>query len=496
MTRIRAALSSARRDDSGIALVVAMAVGMMVAILIVVVATVAIHESNASGRDRQRSAAVMTAEGQVDSLVGALTGTAASSLPCGDLPAAGQTVGPDSLSFTRNVSYFAPDNTPITDCAGLQAGTVTAGSAKIVVTSVSGSLAGQAPARRTVETLVNLSPVYKNQMDKAIYGDAGVSASGNLSVTSSSKNADVYTNGNFACNGNETYQGNLTARGTVTMQNSCQIVGNVRAVGGLTGSNGHPTIGGKAEAASGDISLGGIYISGVGAAIASGSVTGDACSTAGTCVSLAAPAAPLREQFPQLTKADQISAFTGKGFTEVITADPVGWVLLNGPTMSNDTLLVTPPPSPGVAPVPVTMSLPGSDFVINRNLAIIADGGFDIQKAKNIRSATSASHNLYFIQPYDAAGVTSHPCYSDYGIQISNLVTMDATINDLVYTPCNVYKANQGVHQGQVYGGGVVTLGNQTSLAFILLPVWGNPFQTPIIDHYATNIVYTRETVG
>jgi hypothetical protein len=330
-------------------------------------------------------------------------------------------------------------------------------------------------------------------MDKAIYGDAGVSASGNLSVTSSSKNADVYTNGNFDCNGNETYQGNLTAQGTVTMQNSCQIVGNVRAALGLTGSNGHPTIGGKAEVAgnptsgiTADISLGGIYISGVGAARASGSVTGDACSTAGTCVSGAALTPPPVEPFPQLLKATQISSFVAQGFTLVNTPDPVAWVMANGPTMTSDTVLVTTNK--------VTMSLPGSDFVINKNLAILADGGFDIQKAKNIRSQTSTSHNLYFIQPYDA--VATHPCYSDYGVQISNLVTMDATINDLVYTPCNVYKANQGVHQGQVYGGGTVTLGNQTSLAFILLPVWGVTYATPIIDHYATNIVYTRENLG
>jgi hypothetical protein len=485
MTRIRAALSRTR-DDSGIAIVVAMAVAMLVAVLIVVVATVAVHESNASGRDRQRSAAVMTAEGQVDSLVSAMTGTAAASLPCGTLAPASQTVGPDSLTFTSTVSYFAPDNTPIADCGGLQDGTVKASSAKIVVTSVSGSLAGQAPARRTVETLVNLSPVYKNQMDKAIYGDAGVSAAGNLSVTSSSKNADVYTNGDFACNGNETYQGNLTAQGNVTMQNSCQIVGNVIANGGLTGSNGHPTIGGKTESASGDISLGGIYISGVGAARASGSVSGNACSTAGTCVSGAALKPPAVEPFPQLLKANEIAGFVGQGFTAVYTTDPVAWVLANGPTMTNDTVLITTNK--------VTISLPGSTFVINRNLAILADGGFDIQKTKNITSATSASHNLYFIQPYDAVG--THPCNSDYGVQISNLVTMDATINDLVYTPCNVYKANQGVHQGQVYGGGTVTLGNQTSLAFILLPVWGVTYATPIIDHYATNIVYTRENVG
>ncbi|HEY4752551.1 MAG TPA: hypothetical protein VIH37_04650 [Candidatus Limnocylindrales bacterium] len=486
MSRIRAALSRATRDDSGIAIVITMAIAMMVAVLIVVVAAVAIHESNASGRDRQRSAAVMTAEGQVDSLVGAMTGTSASSLPCGSLPAANQTVGPDSLSFTRTVSYFAADNSPITDCAGVQAGTVKAASAKIVVTSVSGRLAGQAPARRTVETLLNLSPVFKNQMDKAIYGEAGVSASGNLSVTSSSKTADVYTNGDFACNGNETYQGNLTAQGNVTMQNSCTVVGDVRAKLGLTGSNGHPTIGGKVEVAQGDASLGGIYISGVGAAKSSGATSGDACSTAGTCVSGATLSPPPVEPFPQLLKANEIAGFVGQGYTQVNVADPIAWLIANGATMTSDTLLVTTNR--------VSMSTPGTQLLLNRNVAILADGGFDIQKAKNISSTTTATRNLYFIQPYDA--VSTHPCSSDYGVQINNLVTMDATIDDLVYTPCNVYKANHGVHQGQVYGGGTVTLGNNTSLAFVLLPVWGVTYTTPIIDHYATNIVYTRENLG
>jgi hypothetical protein len=488
MTRSRATLARITRDDSGVAIIITMAIAMLIAVLMVIVITVAIRESNASGRDRQRSAGVTTAEGQVDQLVAGITGTAVGGLPCGTLPSSNQTVGPDSLTFAETVTYFAADGTQITNCAELQAGNVAAASAKIVVTSVSGSLAGQAPARRTVETLLNLTPVIHNSMKKAIFGEAGVSASGNLSVTSGAKNADVYTNGNFVCNGNETYQGNLTAaKGSVTMQNSCQVVGNVSAKTGLTSTNGHPTIGGKAVVTGGNISLGGIYISGVGAARANGNVTGTACATVGTCVSGVANLPPLQvEQFPEKLKADQIAWFTGQGYTEVDVTDPTAWLMANGPTMTSDTLLVTTNR--------MTMSQPVNNLALNRNVAILADGGFDIQKAKDILSTTSASRNLYFIQPYDA--VASHPCYSDYGVQISNLVTMDATINDLVYTPCNVYKANHGVHQGQVYGGGTVTLDNNTSLAFVLLPTGGDQYATLVIDSYSSNIVYTRENVG
>lgn len=489
MTRGRATLTRITRDDSGVAIVITMAVAMLIAVLMVIVITVAIRESNASGRDRQRSAAVTTAEGQVDSLVAGITGTPVGGLPCGVLPASNQVVGPDGLTFTRAVTYFAADGSQITNCAGMQAGTVAAASAKIVVTSVSGSLAGQAPARRTVETLLNLTPVIHNSMQKAIFGNAGVNASGNLSVTSGAKNADVYTNGDFVCNGNEVYQGNLTAAtGSITMQNSCQVIGNVSALSGLISTNGHPTIGGKAVVTNGNMSLGGIYIAGVGAARASGTVTGTACATPGTCVSNVTTLAPLQQEpFPELTKANQIDWFVNKqGYTEVDVTDPTAWLMANGATMTSDTVLVTTNR--------MTMSQPVNNLALNRNVAILADGGFDIQKAKDILSTTSASRNLYFIQPYDA--VTTHPCYSNYGVQISNLVTMDATINDLVYTPCNVYKANQGVHQGQVYGGGIVTLDNNTSLAFVPLPTGNVDYATVLIDSYSTNIVYTRENVG
>jgi hypothetical protein len=471
--------------DSGIALIVAVALAALVGVLILVVVTVAMYENGASGRDRQRSTAVTTAEGQVDSLVAEVTGTFVGTLPCGTLAAAGQSVKSDTVSFQRTVSYFAPDGTPITDCAGVEAGAVKAGSAKIVVTSTSNALAGQSPARRTVETLVNLSPVYKNSMDKAIFGDAGVVASGNLSVTSVTKNADVYTNGDFACQGQETYEGNLTAQKTVSMQGQCTVTGNVLATKGLTGSNGTPTIGGRTETAAGNISLGSIQISGVGAARASGTATGSACATAGTCVAGATLTAPPVQSFPMIKKA-AVNDYVGKGYQQVNVTDPAGWLVANGATMPSDTVLVTSNR--------MTLSLPGTKLMLNHNVAIFADGGFDIAKAKGIASTTTDTRNLYFIQPYDA--VLTHPCFDTYGVQISNLVTMDATINDLVYTPCSVNKANHGTHQGQVYGGGTVTLANNTSLTFVLLPVWGVTYSTTQIDHYASNIVYKRENVG
>jgi hypothetical protein len=269
------------------------------------------------------------------------------------------------------------------------------------------------------------------------------------------------------------------------MQGQCTVTGNVLATKGLTGSNGSPTIGGRAETADGSISLGSIQISGVGAARASGAVTGSACATAGTCVAGATLTAPPVPSFPPIMKAD-VSDYVTNGFQRVNVADPAGWLVANGATMLSDTVLVTSNR--------MTLSLPGTILKLNHNVAIFADGGFDIAKAKGITSTTTDARNLYFIQPYDA--VSTYPCHDTYGVKISNLVTVDATINDLVYTPCNVDKENHGTHQGQVYGGGTVTLGNNTSLAFVLLPVFGPPHLTTQIDHYVSNIVYTRENVG
>src|SRR5450830_652391 len=92
-------------DDRGIALVVAVALMALVTTLLVVMVSVAIHENSSSGRDRQRSSAVMTAEGQVDSLISQIQSAAITDLPCDPIPPLNVSVGSDTMTITSTVIY-------------------------------------------------------------------------------------------------------------------------------------------------------------------------------------------------------------------------------------------------------------------------------------------------------------------------------------------------------------------------------------------------------
>lgn len=87
------------QDDSGIALIVAIALMAIVGVLLVVMVSVAIHENNASGRDRQRSSGVMAAEGQVDTLISKIQSAPPATLPCSpsSTPNVNVTVGSDRM---------------------------------------------------------------------------------------------------------------------------------------------------------------------------------------------------------------------------------------------------------------------------------------------------------------------------------------------------------------------------------------------------------------
>src|SRR5450830_51703 len=161
-------------DDRGIALVVAVALMALVTTLLVVMVSVAIHENSSSGRDRQRSSAVMTAEGQVDSLISQIQSAAIADLPCDPIPPLNVSVGSDTMTITSTVTYSTAAD--VQDDCGSRA-TTTLATAKIKATSTSNALPGQPAAVRRVETLLHLTPTHG--FDKAIFGYGGVSIANN-----------------------------------------------------------------------------------------------------------------------------------------------------------------------------------------------------------------------------------------------------------------------------------------------------------------------------
>jgi len=142
--------------EEGIALVVAIALIAVVGMLIASVVAVAMYESRASGRDRQRSQAVMAAEQSIDMLMAQIQGASTATLPCGTLLPQPVSVVSDRLTVMPTVQYYDQVGNTLTNCAAIKAGSVRAYSALISATATSEALAGQAPAARSMEMLVSM----------------------------------------------------------------------------------------------------------------------------------------------------------------------------------------------------------------------------------------------------------------------------------------------------------------------------------------------------
>lgn len=493
-----------RPDERGIALLVVIALMAIVGALMVTLVTVAIYESHASGRDRQRSSAVMTAEGQVDSMISQIQAAPPGSLPCGPITTSPVAVSSDVMSVTTTVTYFAAGDVPVS-CSALDDPTTVLAKATIKSTSTSNALAGQAPAVRTVETLLDLTPTYANSLDRAIFGNAGVTLANKADIygQNGQPNADVYTNGNVVCNNNQSYYGSIYAQGTVSMSNTCTVAVDVQALKGFSGTNPGVSVNGKILVADGNISLTKAKVG--QQARASGTVTGDICATAGKCISGDTSLTPPPVQpFPQYEwNASTEAAWVAAGYTNVVifptascgmvTSGPnngsmdnvAQWVYQNMATMGKTVIYANCPTQP------FKVQQNHSTIALNSDLAIFDTGGFSFSNNTTITSSTSTLHLLYLIQPYDS--VSTHPCTAD-GISLDNQVTITDTINELLYSPCSIRKANLSTTYGQIYGGGNVTIDNQLTMYYTPLPVPGLSVTGSPVESYAADILYKRET--
>jgi Tfp pilus assembly protein PilX len=496
MTRIPQVVAGRRdRDDRGIALLVVIALMAIVGVLAIVMVSVAIHESSASGRDRQRSSAVMTAEGQVDALVASIQSAPPATLPCG-VSTPSVSVGPDRMTLTNTVTYYDATGAVVT-CPSLLLPTTVAASAAVRSTSTSNAIAGEAAAVRTVETLLNLRATYVNVLNMAIFGSTGISFANKIDLhgQAGQPDADVYTNGSVTCANNEHFYGSVFAQGSVAMSNTCVVEGDVQARTGFTATNPQVTVNGKVLVSNGSINLGPAVLG--QQARASGSVAGNACGTTGKCFPAQTLDPPASQPFPQyLWNATTQAAYVADGYTvvELPTAgypcgmydtksDYVAKWISDHPASTTKTVVHASCPAQPV-------SLRGVNLDLGANLAVFATGGFDLSGNTTIRSTTADHRHLYLVQPYDA--VSTHPC-SAVGISIGNQVSIEATVDDLLYTPCALTVANNTALYGQIYGGGIVNITNNLTMYYTPLPALGLAGPGQPVDHYAVDILYKRE---
>lgn len=512
MRLVNRATRAEKSKDAGIAMVVAIALMGIVAILVLALVSVALSEARGSGRDRQRSGAVMVAEGRVDTLVSQIQSAAPASLPCDDAATTDGgdvTVMSDDQDVSAVVTYYDAAGGAV-DCANLASTVLT--QAKVVVTSTSNQIVGTSAARRTVETLLELTPTYGNDLDNAIFGNAGVSVSNNGTVRTpdGALDADVYTNGDYICpNGsNQEYHGSIFAQGSITLAGSCTVLVDVHAGTFVNVSHNQADVNGRVLAAGGNALVQGD----VGQQVrATGTASGGACVPSTKCVSGATDiSAPPAQPFPPISWAGAIPAAwnTELGFTNVVPAtcgartgsgdkmDGVGeWIKANASSLPANTVVLANcagviDPTTGKAQ---RVYMSGIDLDLNKNLAIFASNGFHLDGAPTIRSTSpSEARNLYLMHPY-----TSLPtCVPGTpGIYVGNNVEFQRTANVMMYSPCDIDKRNRSEITGQVYSGGVARISQNTDMTYVMLPMAGLSAVSSTVESYDVNIVYKRENV-
>jgi hypothetical protein len=474
-------------DDEGVALVAAVAVVMLVTLLMGTLIAYAMAETRETGRDRQRSSAIMRAEGSVDMTMAQMQGASLATLPCGST-ATNTEVARDTTSIATTVTYYDAAGT-VLNCP-LAAGAAVV-QALVKSTATVSPLAGQTAPSRTIESLVQVRPA--PVLNKAIFGNAGVETNKHLDVQGSvpgRSDADVYSNSHVTCSGDGQYNGSLIVQGTISL-GPCNVAGNAWSTAGVTASS---------------TSIGGVLVSAGNAALddstsvtntvrASGTIkdtggnTWAGCSVPAKCAAGSTVDPPPAEPFPSLpyNPAPWIAAGYSATVVELSTcsggyADAArDWILANAATLTQPTILHT------TCPNGIYFNNAG-DITLSNNLVVFASGGVSFKNNASFVSSDGVTMRyLYFIQP---SGSVATPCTVD-GIDMKNNLDGSPTVSTLFYTPCSISLKNNTVFYGQIYAGGIVEAKMNLTATYAPLPVYGvvNAATT-----YTVDIQFKRET--
>jgi cytoskeletal protein CcmA (bactofilin family) len=465
---------SRSRDESGIAMITALLVSLVVLSLSVAVVGLSLHNTNQSSEDRKRIQAIHAAEAGIDAYFLALT-TASGAAMCsptlydGNLPS---TPGASyDLTITLYSTWPPADGTQIA-CVDPLSATPLGAQVLSKGTAVTGS--GLAVSR-TMETEVKLTALYKG-LGQAIFSHTLLNFQNQLTINGNvSNDGDVYTNGNFSLANNTSISGSVYAQGganisqgivkqDVWAKNSVSLTSGIAIFGNTTSSTSSITLSSNAH----------IY----GNAKAGTSVTGGTID--GTTTANSPSGAPPQLPFPQITydpKPWQDAGYTIMNFATCALAT----AFINAMPAGNYVVRVTPA---------CAMSWASNSVVnVQGNLAIITDGSITTIN-QTTWNGVGGGWTVFFLVPYRAGLNCTKP--SPYDISISNNTNFNNGLKVFVYSQCNVDFGNnnaEGVN-GQIIGG-TVTITNQMTLNYrpIVVPGFN-------LTGYSEQTSYLREIVN
>ena len=473
------------RDESGMAMVVALMVIAVAALLAVLAASLAFHGQSTSQVDRKRTQAIAAAEAGLDNALLRVTST---TLPCTSTTPANLQTQPTTSSYTVTYTYYdsyPPTGPALTSCPPAL------GVAKAVEITAKGTTNAKVFGDRSMQALAKLTAVPGTAFNKAIYASGTLTISNNTLVNGQvGDDGDIYTNQAFTCANSLTVHGSVSTQAGATLSNTCTIANDLYAKNDVVGS-GNGSIGHDVKSSQGNITIDNPRTVGHDAIVGVGkTITGTGTVVGSKITGQTGLLDPPVEPFPAINWSPSASDWNDPArnlnFTIVLTnntcsgANNVYTTIAGLSNAANDTIVVTD----------CALAWSGNTSIsFNKNVAIFARGGFSTANNFTMQSTVAGTkRNLYWIVP---ANWATAPCASP-GITTGNLSKF-IDLQVLFYSPCNISAANQQASSGQIYGGSNVAIQNNFTLSFVPLPLTANANSVAPPTSYNVDLAYKRE---
>jgi hypothetical protein len=495
-------LSRLRREEQGMALIIALLITFVIVLLSITVIDLAIHNVQQSAYDRKRVESVHSSEAGVDFVWNKIEQTSPELLSWNGGTKLGTysgslDTGPGTASFSATVQYFDSTQTPMTTQPSqanppayaliTSQGTTNGGVVRKVQSYVKLS-----PIRAGVQSavLINSAPgsttTFSNSFtingDQGNDGDVHIE-NGDLAITNLPNiYGSVYvSNGALLMRNNITVHGNAWAWGNMNIDNPAAVLGYARSSQSSLTSNG--TIGGDATAGTSISATLGVSGSEYPnspttshpPALSFPLVCWDATGSCSPGTAAEYQNADVKNNATGASGPDGVPDWTIVNFSGV-TACALAKTYLTTGTISVDT----------VVRINTVCDLDiGNNSTINftKDLIIFTNGSITMSNQTNWNGATG--QKLGFVVNYQSTFPGG--CSSSYGITTSN----NSNFNNVYvsfYSPCTVTINNQNAFSGQVLGQ-TVNITNNATINYkpVLLPGIGQ------ITGFQQDVVYERE---
>jgi hypothetical protein len=226
------------KEESGIALVTAVVVSMVVLMLCTVVLQLSIHNVERSADDRRRVQVIDAAESGIDYYFSYLTETGGNAIKC-TVPTKSMPGSPGTFTVLAffyggvNGTDPIPCDGPVVDGSP----TLNASTTPTYVTIHSTGRSGTATPVRKMEARAKLTVSKGSTFDNAsaIFAENSVNFTSNARLGGAQySDANIYSNGSYTLAANSTIFGNVFAQGTVTLGSNSEIKKAVWAAGSIT----------------------------------------------------------------------------------------------------------------------------------------------------------------------------------------------------------------------------------------------------------------------